>query len=209
MLRLHGYWRSGAAYRVRIALHLKGLEFEQVSHDLRTGEQSSPDYRAVNPQGLVPALETADGIITQSQAIIEWLDERHPSPPLLPGTAGDRATVRAMAAIVACDIHPLNNLRVLQAVEALGADRNAWGQRWLTDGFDAIEPLLARHAGDFAFGDTPTMADCFLVPQVYTAARFGISSEPWPHLARVIASADRHPAFRAAHPSLQPDSDRP
>lgn len=209
MLRLHGYWRSGAAYRVRIALHLKGLGFEQTSHDLRTGEQRRPAFRAINPQALVPALETSDGVIVQSQAIIEWLEERHPAPPLLPAAARDRAVVRAMAAMIACDIHPLNNLRVLQAVDDLGADRNTWAQRWLRDGFDALEILLARHSGSFAFGDSPGMADCFIVPQVHSAARFGLSPASWPQLARVMASAESHPAFRAAHPSAQPDADQP
>jgi len=208
MLRLHDYWRSGAAYRVRIALHLKGLDFEQVSHDLRAGAQSAPQYRRLNPQGLVPALETGTAVLTQSQAIIEWLDEQYPAPPLMPRDAADRAAVRAMAAVIACDIHPLNNLRVLNAIDALGADRNAWGRRWLTDGFDGLEILLARHAGQFAFGDAPGMADCFIVPQVHTAARFDISPAPWPHLARVAASASAHPAFRAAHPTVQPDADR-
>lgn len=210
MLRLHDYWRSGAAYRVRAALHLKGLAFEQVSHDLLKGEQSDPAYRALNPQGLVPALEADGLVLTQSGAIIEWLDESFPAPALLPSDAAGRAVVRAMAAIVACDIHPLNNLRVLQRLDTLAQGaRLPWAAHWISSGFDALEVLLARHAGAHAYGDAPGLADCFIVPQAYSAARFHVALDRWPVLARVVAKAQAHPAFIAAHPANQPPNNQP
>lgn len=211
MMRLHGYWRSGAAWRVRIALHLKGLPYEQAPHDLRTGEQRDPSFLALNPQGLVPALEADGLVLTQSLAIIEWLDERFPASPLLPADPGARATVRAMAGLIACDIHPLNNLRVLKALETdFGADRAAregWIAHWIGEGFAALEPMIARHGAGFAFGDVPGMADCFLVPQVGSARRFGVDMAPWPAIADAASHAARHPAFAAAAPESQPDAD--
>lgn len=207
-ITLHGYWRSGTSYRTRIALNLKGLAYHQVTHDLRTGEQRGDHYRALNPQGLVPALEANGAVLTQSPAILEWLEERYPDPPLLPADLTDRALVRAMAAAVACDIHPLNNLRVLNAVRALGADAVPdWIARWTGDGFAALEVLIARHGDGFAFGAAPTLADCHLVPQVYAAERFGVDLTPYP---RLLAAADRAralPAVAAAHPDRQPDAD--
>ncbi|WP_313045633.1 maleylacetoacetate isomerase, partial [Brevundimonas sp.] len=143
---LHGYWRSGTSYRTRIALNLKGVEYRQAALDLRTGAQKSDAYLRLNPQGLVPALETDDGLVlTQSPAILEWLEETHPEPPLLPRDAAGRAQVRAMAAVIGCDIHPLNNLRVLKAVRGLGADQagvDAWAGQWIIDGFTALEALV-------------------------------------------------------------------
>lgn len=214
-LVLHEYWRSGTSYRTRIALALKGVSYEQVPHDLRTGEQRAAAYLALNPQGLVPALETdADeggGVLTQSPAILEWLEERYPEPPLLPAAPGDRAIVRAMAATVACDIHPLNNLRVLKAIRELGADAEAekrWTARWIGDGFAALETMIVKHGDGFAFGDRPTLADCHLVPQAYSAERFGIDLTPYPRLAAAVATARAHPALLAAHPDNQPDADR-
>ena len=211
-LVLHGYWRSGTSYRVRIALALKGLTVDQVGHDLRTGEQRAPTYLALNPQGLVPALEIAaddgGGVLTQSPAILEWLEERHPDPPLLPATPADRAIVRAMAAIVACDIHPLNNLRVIDAVRALGGDPTRWAAAWIDAGFGALEAMIARHGDGFAFGATPTLADCHLVPQVYSAERFGVDLSPYPRLTGAAATARALPAVAAAHPDVQPDADR-
>lgn len=209
---LHGYWRSSAAYRVRIALGLKGVDYRQVTHDLRTGAQGAGSYRAINPQALVPAIETDGGeVLTQSPAMLEWIEETWREPALLPVTPVDRATVRAMAALVTCDIHPLNILRVLNALRGdLHADAEAvgrWIARWIGEGFAALDTLIERHGAGFAFGDTPTLADCCLVPQVYSAERFAVDLSPYP---RLVAAADRAralPAFRAAHPSRQPDAD--
>ena len=211
-LTLHGYWRSTTAYRVRIALAVKGVAYEQVTHDLRTGAQREAGYRALNPQGLVPALETDDAVLTQSPAILEWIDEVYPDPPLLPADANGRATVRAMAATIACDIHPVNNLRILNALRAeFGADEAAvtrWIARWIGDGFAALETLIARHGDGFAFGATPTIADCHLVPQVYSAERFAVDLSPYPHLKSAADRARALLAFAAAHPDRQPDADR-
>lgn len=210
-LRLHGYWRSTAAYRVRIGLNLKGLVYEQAPHDLRTGQQRDPGYLALAPQGLVPALETGGGVFPQSLAILEWLEERFPAPPLLPADPDQRAVVRCMAALVACDIHPLNNLRVLNALRAdLHADPaqvEAWIARWIGEGFAALEQLVARHGGAFAFGDAPTLADCCLVPQVYSAERFSVDLTPYPRIRAAAARAAELAAVDAAHPARQPDAD--
>ena len=211
-LTLHGYWRSTTAYRVRIALAVKGVEYAQVTHDLRKGAQRDARYRALNPQGLVPALEADDAILTQSPAILEWIDETYPDPPLLPVGANDRAIVRAMAATIACDIHPVNNLRILNALRIeFGADEaavNRWIARWIGDGFAALETQIARSGDGFAFGATPTIADCHLVPQVYSAERFAVDLSPYPHLKAAADKARALPAFAAAHPDQQPDADR-
>lgn len=208
-LVLHGYWRSGAAYRTRIALNLKGLAYEQAAIDLRTGLQRSEAFKALNPQGLVPALEADGDIITQSPAILEWLEETHPQPPLLPRNPLDRARVRAMAAIVCCDIHPLNNLRVLTSLrQDLAADEaavSAWIARWIGHGFEALEAMVGDQG--WCFGPAPTLADCCLVPQVYGAERFAVDLAPYPRLRAIAANAADHPAFAAAHPSRQPDAD--
>ena len=208
---LHGYWRSGTSYRTRIALNLKGVAYEHAGVDLRAGDQRGEAFRALNPQGLVPALETDDGLVlTQSPAILEWLEERYPDPPLLPSSATDRAIVRAMAATVACDIHPLNNLRVLNAVRDLGADGEGvkrWTARWIADGFAALEAIIAKHGDGFAFGDQPTLADCHLVPQVYSAERFAVDLTPYPRLLAAAEQARALPAFARAHPDRQPDAD--
>jgi maleylpyruvate isomerase len=210
-LILHSYWRSGAAYRVRIALALKRLDFALVTHDLRRGEQKSTPYLALAPQGLVPALETPDGPLTQSIAIMEYLEECYPNPPLLPQTPGERAIVRAMTALIACDVHPLGNLRVLERLrEQFGADEaqvRAWIGHWITAGLDALEPQVARHGQGYCFGDRPTMADCALIPQLYAAGRFGVALAPYPHLSAVQERALAHPAFASAHPSAQSDAD--
>ncbi|TCP98477.1 maleylpyruvate isomerase [Sphingomonas sp. PP-F2F-A104-K0414] len=210
-LTLHGYWRSTTAYRVRIALALKGIAYEQVPHDLRTGAQRKAEYRTLNPQGLVPALETDDVVLTQSPAILEWIDEVYPDPPLLPAGANDRAIVRAMAATVACDIHPVNNLRILNALRTeFGADEaavNRWIARWIGDGFAALETQIARYGDGFAFGATPTIADCHLIPQLYSAERFAVDLSPYPHLKAAADKARALPAFAAAHPDRQPDAD--
>jgi maleylpyruvate isomerase len=207
-LILDDYWRSSAAYRVRIGLNLKGLDYRSRPVDLRAGDQHAADYRERNPQGLVPTLE-ADGVrLGQSLAILEWLDERFPTPPLLPGDVTSRARIRAVAQLFACDVHPLNNLRVLNALRSeFSASEDqilAWTQRWITTGFEAAEALLAETAGRFSFGDEPTLADCFLIPQSYSADRFGADLSGLPVVSRVIANGRAHPAFAAAHPDRQP-----
>ena len=210
-LVLHGYWRSTASYRVRIGLALKGLDFQHAPHDLRVGAHHEPAFKALAPQGLVPVLETEDGVISQSLAILEWLEESFPVPALLPKSPGDRAIVRAMADAIACDIHPLNNLRVLNALRgdfsASPDQLSAWITRWITDGFAGLESLIGRHGGAFAFGDEPGIADCCLVPQVYSARRFGIELRSFPRILAVDERAQAIPAFAAAHPDRQPDAD--
>jgi maleylpyruvate isomerase len=206
---LHGYWRSGTAYRVRLALALKGVAYDQTTHDLRRGEQRAPGYRARAPQGLVPALEIDGTVLTQSPAILEWLEERYPDPPLLPADATDRAIVRGMAALIACDIHPINNMRVLGRLRAdFAADDaavNAWIAHWIADGFAALETMVQRHGAGFAFGDAPTLADCHLVPQLYSAERFNVDLAPYPAL---VAAGNRLRALAPqAHPDAQPDAD--
>ncbi len=206
---LHDYFRSGTSYRTRIALNLKGLAYEQRSIDLRTGVQRSETFLRLNPQGMVPALETGDVVLTQSPAILEWLEEAYPEPPLLPTALNDRAQVRAMAALIGCDIHPLNNLRVLMAVRDLGADQagvDEWAGRWITAGFDALESLVARHGQGWAWGDRPTLVDCYLIPQIYSAGRFNLSMAGWPGLQAIGEKAALHPAFIAAHPDRQHDA---
>lgn len=205
---LHGYWRSGTAYRVRLALALKRIPYDQATHDLRRGEQRAPDYLALQPQGLVPALEIDGTVLTQSPAILEWLEERYPDPPLLPADPIDRATVRAMAALIACDVHPLNNMRVLAELRtrfaADDAQVNAWIAHWIAAGFAALETMVQRHGAGFAFGDQPTLADCHLVPQLYSAERFGVDLTPYPAL---VAAGTRLRALAPeAHPDAQPDA---
>jgi len=214
-LRLYTYWRSSAAFRVRIALACKGLAYQSVPrHLLRDGgEQRSPEYLAVNPQGLVPALEHDGVVLTQSLAICEYLEEVFPKPPLLPASARDRALVRAMALAVACDVHPLNNLAVQQYLRAeLHQDEAAvtrWVHRWTGRGFGALETLVARHTGDgrHAFGSEVTLADVFLVPQMYNARRAGVDLAPYPRLVAVTDHLEGLPAFEAARPEAQPDAE--
>ena len=212
-LVLHGYWRSSAAYRVRIALNLKGVTYRQVNHDLRSGEQGSEAYRAVAPHGLVPALQYGDLTLIESPAILEWIDAKWPKPSLLPAEQDDIAIVRSMAALIGCDVHPLNNLRVLNALrEGLDASDEqvqAWIHRWIDDGFSALEHMIARHGGRFAFGDALTLADCYLVPQVYSARRFHADLTPYPQLVAAADAAGDLPTIKNAHPDLQPDADKP
>jgi maleylpyruvate isomerase len=208
---LHSYWRSGTAYRTRIALNLKGLTYDQAGVDLRQGEQKSAAYLALNPQGMVPALEVDGLVLTQSPAILEWLEETYTDPALLPADATGRARVRAMSALVGCDIHPLNNLRVLKALresfDAAPAQTDAWAGRWITAGFAALETLVAGHGDGWAYGSSPGLADCYLIPQIYSARRFNVELDAYPGLLAIESAANAHPAFIAAHPDRQPDAD--
>ncbi|MGY3511127.1 MULTISPECIES: maleylacetoacetate isomerase [Bradyrhizobium] len=210
-MKLHGYFRSSAAYRVRIALNLKGLGAEHLPHHLRKGEQCAPAYLAINPQGLVPALENdAGAVLTQSVAIIEWLDETHPNPPLLPRDALQRAKVRAFALAIACDTHPVQNLKVLARLRELGLaeekvqDWAAWVNR---EGLAACETLIRSEPGPFCFGDVPTLADLCLVPQLANARRFGVDVSAYPRLLEAEAAAKALPAFVNAAPEKQPDAE--
>jgi len=211
-MRLYTFWRSSAAYRVRIALHLKGLAFESVSKKLAQGEQRAADYLALNPQGLVPTPDDDGRTLTQPLAIIEYLDETHPEPPLLPRDAPGRAAVRAFAQAIACDISPLNNLRVLNYLRGpLGLDEHGvtrWYRHWIVTGFAALEPLAARHSRDrrHCYGESPTLADVCLVPQVYNARRFDCDLSPFPTLVAISAALEALPAFAAARPEAQPDA---
>ena len=203
---LHDYFRSSAAYRVRIALNLKGIEYDRHSVNLAAGEQRGEAYRAVNPQGFVPMLEI-DGLkLTQSLAIAVYLDQKFPEPALMPRDPADGAHVRALAMTVACDIHPLNNLRVLKylsgELDATQDQRDAWYAHWVTEGLQVLEALAAPRAGAFLFGDQPSLADVCLVPQLYNARRFAVPIAPYPSLRRADESASAHPAFAAAHPDL-------
>ena len=210
-MKLHGYFRSSAAYRVRIALNLKGLSPEHLPHHLRRGEQCAPAYLALNPQGLVPTLENdAGAILTQSLAIIEWLDETYPGPPLLPDNALRRAKVRAFAMALACDTHPVQNLKVLARLRQLGLPEEkvtewaAWANR---EGLAACETLVAGEAGPFCFGAAPTLADLCLVPQLANARRFGVDVTAYPRLLKAEAAARGMKAFADAAPDRQPDAE--
>jgi maleylacetoacetate isomerase len=209
-MKLYSYFRSSAAYRVRIALGLKGLEYDYAAVNLLKREQKSAAYVARNPQGLVPALETEDGAtLAQSIAIIEWLEELHPDPPLLPIDTTERARVRAVVANIACDIHPLCNIAVIDHLrENLGASESdvlTWFKTWMHRGFDAVETVLAANAQNYSFGEKPGMADVFLVPQVFNARRFGVSLENYPNITRVEEAANELAAFSSAAPEKQPD----
>lgn len=214
MMRFHGYFRSSSSYRCRIAFNLKGLapEFVPVHLVKGGGQQKTDAYRALNPQALVPALEVDGRVLTQSPAILEWLDETYPTPRLLPQDAFERAAVRAFCAAIACEVHPLQNLRVLQYLEAhytQGLEgKEAWCQRWIGDGLAACEALLAnRPHTTFAFGDTPGMADLYLVPQMFSAQRFKVDTSAMPRLRAIYAACEGVAAFADAHPSKQPDAE--
>ncbi len=216
-MRIHGYFRSSAAYRCRIAFNLKGVTPELASVHLRKGEQRSAAFLTLNPQGLVPALDVGDRVLTQSMAIIEWLDETHPAPALLPRDPFERAHVRALAQSIACEIHPLQNLRVLTYLKTeFGQDQaglDRWCRHWIEGGLAAYEATIAASgaasgkSGTFSFGDTPTLADICLMPQLFSADRFGADIRAHKNLNRIRATCEAHPAFAAAHPSRQPDAE--
>ena len=213
-LRLYSYWRSSAAYRVRIGLNLKGLRYDIVPvHLVRDGgEQHRPEFHEINPQELVPVLEHGNRQYRQSMAILEYLDETWPEPALLPVLARDRARVRAVAQLIACDVHPLNNLRVLQYFEnewgVPQSERDEWVRHWIVQGFTALEATLDDHpaTGEFCEGDIPSLADCCLVPQVYNARRFGVDMQRVPTIQRIERACLALPAFDAARPERQPDA---
>ncbi|SPB17390.1 maleylacetoacetate isomerase [Caballeronia novacaledonica] len=214
-MKLYSYFRSSAAYRVRIALNLKGLDYDYVGvHLLRDGgQQLKPEYRAVNPDGIVPSLIDGDDVLTQSLAIIEYLEETHPEPALLPKRPSDRAFVRSVAMQVACEIHPLDNLRVLKylkhQVKVPDETKDAWYRHWVEAGFESLEKRLAadKRVGALTFGDTPTVADLCIVPQVFNARRFGIDMSPYPTIARIADHASTLDAFVRAAPGVQPDAE--
>jgi maleylpyruvate isomerase len=210
-MKLHGYFRSGASYRVRIALNLKGLNAEHLPHHLRKGEQRDPAYLALNPQGMVPALQDDRGaVLTQSLAIIEWLEETHPEPPLLPEEPLRRAKVRAFAQVLACDTHPVQNLKILARLRQLGLAEEqvtewaAWVNR---EGLGACEALIAREPGPFCFGEAPSLADLCLVPQLANARRFGVDLAAFPRLLKAETAAKSIKAFADAAPDRQPDAE--
>lgn len=211
-MKLYNFFRSGTSHRLRIALNLKGLPTTYVPVDLRTEQHLKDEFKAINPQGLVPALEVDGQVLIQSAAIIEWLEETHPTPALLPAGANERARVRALAAIVGCDIHPINNRRILEYLrKELGANDdavNAWCGTWISAGFDAYEALLAADTqrGEFSFGHTPTLADVYLIPQVESARRFKVDLGRWPLISAIDAACAKLDAFRLAAPGLQPDA---
>lgn len=211
-MKLYTYFRSSAAFRVRIALNLKGIDYESVPVDLRPAAHRQQDYLALNPQGLIPALAVGGTVISQSLAVIEYLEESHPSPPLLPRSPPDRARVRSLALAVACDIHPLNNLRVLNYLRSqLGQDEAAvdtWYRHWVAEGFHSLEEEARRASGDgrHMFGTEVTLADICLVPQMFNARRFKCNVEPFPRLRAICAHLETLPAFARAAPNAQPDA---
>ena len=211
-MKLYSFFRSGTSHRLRIALNLKGVATDYVAVDLRVDEQQGDAFKAVNPQHMVPALDTGKQVLIQSPAIIEWLEEKHPTPALLPAGPDDRAHVRALAAMVGCDIHPLNNRRVLQTLrKQFGANEdaiNAWCATWISAGFDAYEALIAADTqrSRFSFGDNPTLADVYLIPQVESARRFNVDLTQWPHIMAVEKACMALEAFQKAAPGQQPDA---
>lgn len=211
-MKLYNFFRSGTSHRLRIALNLKGLATDYVAVDLRTEEHLKATFKAIHPQGFVPALDTGEQVLIQSPAIIEWLEEKYPTPALLPQDPDARAHVRALAAIVGCDVHPINNRRILEYLRKhFGANEdaiNAWCATWITDGFQAYEALLAADTtrGAFSYGTTPTLADVYLVPQIESARRFKVDLTQWPLISAVEAACMQLDAFKNAAPMQQPDA---
>jgi maleylpyruvate isomerase len=211
-MKLYSFFRSGTSHRLRIALNLKGIATDYAAIDLRVDEQQKEAFKAINPQGMVPALDTGEQVLIQSPAIIEWLEEKHPTPALLPVGAQARARVRALAAMVGCDIHPINNRRILQTLrKQFGANEdaiNAWCGHWISEGFDAYEALIAadKTRGRFSFGDTPTLADVYLIPQVESARRFNVDMNRWPLISAIDKACGELDAFKKATPMAQPDA---
>lgn len=211
-MKLYNFFRSGSSHRLRIALNLKGLAYDYIPVNLRSEEHLGAAYKAINPQGLVPTLADGENTLTQSPAIIEWLEERHPTPPLLPGNPEARARVRAMAAIVGCDVHPINNRRILEYLrQQLGCDEDAvqaWCAQWIHAGFSALETMLAADTRrrDFCFGNAPSLADVYLVPQVESARRFNVDLAAYPAIVAVDRACARLEAFQRAEPAKQPDA---
>jgi maleylpyruvate isomerase len=211
-MKLYSFFRSSTSHRLRIALNLKGIATDYAAIDLRVDEQQREAFKAINPQGLVPALDTGEQVLIQSPAIIEWLEEKHPTPALLPVGTDARAHVRALAAMVGCDIHPINNRRILQTLrKQFGANEdaiNAWCGHWISEGFDAYEALMAadKTRDRFSFGNTPTLADVYLVPQVESARRFQVDMNRWPLISAIDKACGELEAFKKAAPMAQPDA---
>lgn len=214
-MKLYGYFRSGTSHRTRIAMNLKQLDYESISINLAQDEQLQSTFKAINPQGLVPVLEAKDLVMFQSPAILEWLEEAYPQPPLLPDDTVGRVRVRSLSAIIGCDIHPINNRRILQYLRnELNVDESqviTWCQRWISEGFAALESLLAedKHRGDFCYGNQPTLADCYLIPQVYSARRFKVDLSPYPNIVAIDKHCHTLQAFIEAAPENQPDTPTP
>lgn len=212
MMKLYSYFRSGTSHRTRIAMNLKGLDYDYIAVNLAQDEQSEPAFKAINPQGLVPALQTDDLMLYQSPAILEWLEEVYPENPLLPKDATGRMQVRALSAMIGCDIHPLNNRRILQYLRnELSVDEKeviVWCQRWIEEGFAALETLLEKDKtrGKFCYGDNPSFADCYLIPQVSSARRFKVDLSPYPNIVAIDEHCHTLKAFIDADPMRQPDA---
>lgn len=211
-MKLYNFFRSGTSHRLRIALNLKGIATDYVAVDLRVGAHLQDAFKSVNPQQLVPALDTGEQVLIQSPAIIEWLEEKYPTPALLPTQAEERAHVRALAAIVGCDVHPINNRRILETLrKQFGANEdaiNAWCATWISAGFDAYEALIAADTqrGRFSFGDSPGLADVYLIPQIESARRFKVDLSRWPLIAGIEQACNALEAFQKAAPGVQPDA---
>ncbi len=207
-MKLYSYFRSSAAYRVRIALNLKELEYDQIPVNLLTSEQKSKEYRDINPEGLVPCLDTENGILTQSLAILEWLEESYPDNPILPGNSWQKAQIRSIAYAISCDVHPINNLRILKYLQGEMSQKDEakiqWIHHWVSQGFDALEKQLDDSL--FCCAGEPTLADICLVPQVFNALRFKVSMDAYPKIEAIYNHCNSLPAFRQAAPEMQPDA---
>lgn len=215
MMALYGYFRSSTSYRTRIAMNLKGLDYDYIAVNLAQDEQLESAFKLLNPQGLVPVLQADDLLLYQSPAILEWLEDIYPDNPLLPKDASGRMQVRAISAMIGCDIHPLNNRRILQYLRnELSVDEEdviTWCNRWITEGFTALEKILAKdkNRGKFCYGDSPTFADCYLIPQVSSAHRFKVDLSAYPNIMEIDAYCRTLKAFTEADPMVQPDAPKP